>query len=57
MRLLTNQLVAEEIAAAAQKHTLAEIADSLADAEAAGAARWAWVAKRLREGRRAELKP
>lgn len=57
MRLLTNPLVAEEIAAAAQRHTLAEIAEALADAEAAGAARWAWVAKRLREGRRTEVKP
>lgn len=51
MHILSQALTAEEIASAASRHTLEEIDSALSDAKAAGAARWAWVAKRLRDGR------
>ncbi len=50
LRMLSDTLKAEEIRRAAKGHTLEEIEAAIADARAAGAARWAWVAKRLEEG-------
>jgi hypothetical protein len=50
--MLSNPLVAEEIVQASRRHKLAEIEEALADARVAGAVRWAWVAVRLREGKR-----
>lgn len=50
MILLGNSVQAEEIADAAKRHSLAEIDAALAAAREAGAARWAWIAKRLRGG-------
>ncbi len=48
LRLLSNSLVAEEIARAALKHPVSVIEAALVDARAAHAQRWAWVAERLR---------
>lgn len=47
-----DALAAEEISNAARRHTLDEINAAIADAKATGAARWAWVARRLDDGRR-----
>jgi hypothetical protein len=49
-RILSNSLIVEEIIGAAKRHPLAEIEAALRDAETAGAARWAWIAQRLRNG-------
>ncbi len=50
LHMLSNALQAEEVSAASRKHSLEEIRAALEDARAAGAARWAWVAKRLSGG-------
>lgn len=49
-KLLSNPLRAEEIAGEARRHPVAELESALADARAASARTWAWVAERLRRG-------